>query len=110
MSIKPGSKWIHTSGEEYEVVCLANNHAEEGRRAEYPMTVVYKRLNDNTVWTRPVERWQSSFTRLPKYALYEHATRSQLPVQHVIVGGYIVNGRFVSSDRVPSEFELVEVD
>jgi len=80
------------------------------------MTVVYKRLHDNTAWARPVERWHGSFTRIPCHKLYELSTRTYVDVQHVVlnkdstVQGYIVGGRFVNSERVPSEFELVVVE
>lgn len=55
----PGQLWKHKNGCVYEVIMLANMTSE--RWDEYPPTVVYRRLIDQTVWSRPLSRWHGSF-------------------------------------------------
>lgn len=56
------SIWLHTSGERYRVILVANEGSD--RPGEYPITIVYRRLSDNTVWSRPFSRWYPSFTEI----------------------------------------------
>jgi len=57
-----GSTWIHKNGSTYTVLLLSNLNS--GRLDEYPPTVVYQRLNDLTVWNRPIALWYQSMTQL----------------------------------------------
>ncbi|MGZ8172970.1 MAG: hypothetical protein ACXWT0_03810 [Methylobacter sp.] len=52
--------WLHKNGYLYTVLIITNAKSE--RPDEYPVTVVYKRLIDNTIWSRPLSRWHGSFT------------------------------------------------
>lgn len=58
--IVPESVWRHHSGTECQVIMQTNVASE--RQDEFPPTVVYRRLADNSVWSRPVRRWYGSFT------------------------------------------------
>ena len=60
--IKPGSSWKHKSGRIYEIMTLANEHATLSDK--YPVTVVYRRKDDNTVWSRTLDRWDGSFEEI----------------------------------------------
>ena len=48
------SYWKHKAGESYQVILVANTKSE--RLEKYPVTVVYRRLIDNTIWSRPLSR------------------------------------------------------
>ena len=56
------SNWKHKGGNIYRVLIVANKASE--RLDEYPITVVYQRLVDKTVWSRPLTRWHGSFERI----------------------------------------------
>lgn len=56
-----GLKFKHKSGEIYEILHIANLHAEIEKRKKFPITIVYKRLSDNTIWTRPYSLWGDNF-------------------------------------------------
>jgi hypothetical protein len=54
------SVWRHKkTGDLYQVVLIANQ--ESTKIDEYPVTVVYRRLSDDTIWSRPLWRWDGSF-------------------------------------------------
>ena len=53
------SLWRHKNGDFYRVILIANKDSK--RIDEYPVTVVYKRLCDETIWCRPFYRWLGSF-------------------------------------------------
>jgi hypothetical protein len=53
-----GSIWKHKNGGVYQVVMIANATTE--KPDEYPITVVYKRISDRTIWSRPLSRWHGS--------------------------------------------------
>lgn len=55
------SIWKHKNGGLYAIVCIANVSTE--RQAEYPVTVVYKGVNNGKTWSRPLSRWYASFTK-----------------------------------------------
>lgn len=56
------SLWKHVkSGEQYRLLWIANTHAEESRKHEYPETAVYQRVADKTIWARPLESWTKNF-------------------------------------------------
>ena len=57
------SFWLHTSGAEYMVLMVANSASEQSDR--YPVTVVYRRYSDGTVWSRPLADWYRSFSPKP---------------------------------------------
>lgn len=55
----PGSTWAHKSGHHYLVLIVTNERTTKPE--EYPITVVYKRLSDGSIWSRPFDRWHTSF-------------------------------------------------
>lgn len=56
-----GSRWRHKrKGAEYEITEVANIHADEHRRDEYPVTISY-RGDDGKVWSRPESSWHQDF-------------------------------------------------
>lgn len=59
-----GSTWIHRSGQQYQVLLLANLGATTDRQDEFPFTVVYKD-GEGRIWSRPLSRWYDSFELLP---------------------------------------------
>jgi hypothetical protein len=56
-----GKQYKHHNGGLYEVVLLTN---ENSGNAKYTPTVVYKTLVNGNVWSRPIEDWDRSFTKL----------------------------------------------
>ena len=56
--------WKHKSGVNYVVILVSNTSADEDRKSEYPATVVYRRVSDNTYWSRPLSKWHESFTEI----------------------------------------------
>lgn len=52
------SIWVHYNGLEYKVIGIAN----DGTNPKYPITVVYKGVHNNKVWTRDLTDWYRSFT------------------------------------------------
>jgi hypothetical protein len=60
--IAPGVKFRHiSSGEIYEIITVSNLDAPIEKRKKFPITVVYKRLSDNTIWSRPYSSWIDKF-------------------------------------------------
>lgn len=59
---KVGSIWDHKNGSTYTVLMIYNRKSD--RQDEYPVTVIYERLSDGTVWSRPLSRWYGSFTEI----------------------------------------------
>lgn len=55
---KAGDCWTHRNGNIYEVMCLTNLPDEP----RYPTTVVYRNVNNGTLWSRPLSDWFRSFT------------------------------------------------
>lgn len=58
----PGSLWRHSNCSLYRVLIITNKSTK--KPGEYPVTVVYQRLEDGTVWSRPFSRWYPSFTEV----------------------------------------------
>lgn len=58
-----GSLWQHYNGAEYEVILIANLHSQ---REEYPVTVVYRGVSNQLVWSRPLSDWYRSMKSLGK--------------------------------------------
>ena len=58
------SKWKHKSGKCYKVLSVANIHADNDRKNEYPVTVIYQCISDHKVWSRTLDRWHIDFTEL----------------------------------------------
>jgi hypothetical protein len=54
--VYPGSDLVHTNGNEYRVMHLANAYSENER---YPVMVVYSGQNGR-VWCRPLSDWHRS--------------------------------------------------
>ena len=102
MAIKVGSQWVHlASGAEYEVIVLANGTADLDRMSEYPLTVVYKRLHDGTIWSRPIDRWHGGFERVPQYQV------DGMKVRHIVLSGKTIKGYLV---EVPGGCDYVEAN
>ena len=61
---KPGQIWRHRNGIKYEVLMLANEHADnQALQALYPTTVVYRTCSFRVrVWARPLHDWHRSMT------------------------------------------------
>ena len=59
--IKPEQKtiWEHKNGDQYQVIMFSNLDSE--RHDEYPPTITYQRLKDDTIWSRPLSKWYQSF-------------------------------------------------
>lgn len=55
---QPREVWTHTSGRDYTVLLIANQHSENPK---YPPTVVYEGDNGR-VWSRPLSDWHRSMT------------------------------------------------
>ncbi len=58
MEVKPGSTWMHYSGNRYTVICVANEESEYPEK--YPVTVVY-RSEFNRIWSRPLAGFLDNF-------------------------------------------------
>jgi hypothetical protein len=56
------SHWIHTNGEEYEVICYTNTATTLPEK--YPITVIYSGRNGK-IWSRPLADWHRSMTPVP---------------------------------------------
>lgn len=54
-----GARWRHNSGAFYNVLEVANTNADEERRDEYPVLIVYMG-DDGRVWARTLEKWLGS--------------------------------------------------
>lgn len=54
------SKWRHTNGLKYKVICITNL---ESKNPKYERQVVYKGKNGN-IWSRPLSDWYRSFTEI----------------------------------------------
>lgn len=59
LTVKPGQSWRHINGNEYEVLCIANEYSS--RPAEYPMTVVYKGKNGK-IWAKTMVNFLTKMT------------------------------------------------
>ena len=58
-----GSKWIHSLGEKYEVITMANKETTTDR---YPVTVIYKNMSNGIIWSRSLSDWHRSMMPLPE--------------------------------------------
>lgn len=56
-----GSNWVHKRGNEYEVLAIANVHAKDERREDYPLLVIYQGL-DGKIWSRGVISWNKTMS------------------------------------------------
>ncbi len=54
-----GSVWMHTNGNRYFVLHIANEYSKYPER--YPITVVYQGENGR-IWCRPLADWRRSMT------------------------------------------------
>ncbi len=54
-----GSRWRQSNGVEYEVVALANGTSE---LPEYPVTVVYRNIENGEIWALKLEDWYRNMT------------------------------------------------
>tara|TARA_R110000851_G_scaffold309817_1_gene469378 strand:+ start:245 stop:544 length:300 start_codon:yes stop_codon:yes gene_type:complete len=52
-----GSKWLHNNGNKYEVITISNSLTSTDR---YPVTVVYRNVNNGTIWNRSLSDWHRS--------------------------------------------------
>lgn len=51
------------TGNDYELIAVANSYADISRKDEYPSTAVYKDRN-GYVWARPLADFLGSFTQI----------------------------------------------
>lgn len=56
------SHWIHTNGQEYEVIGYTNTATTMPEK--YPVTVIYSGRNGK-IWSRPLADWHRSMTPVP---------------------------------------------
>lgn len=49
------------TGDYYEVIAIANLLATREKEQEFPVTIVYKRLYDGTIWSSPLGSFLESF-------------------------------------------------
>ncbi len=68
--LSPQSRWRHTNGNLYTVLCVANEFTE--RPEQYPPTVVYQGDNGR-IWSRPVSDWSRSMTLVNEVAAFRVA-------------------------------------
>jgi len=61
--VVPGSVWIHRNSNEYTVLDVANQHANDRKR--YPLMVVYVD-KENRTWAKPIGRFLAGMTRVSK--------------------------------------------
>jgi hypothetical protein len=61
VDIPVGSLWRHTNGNIYRVLFISNMTSA---KEEYPPTVNYINIGNQTVWSRPVSKWYKSMTLL----------------------------------------------
>lgn len=62
LGVTAGSEWVHTNGNKYRVLCVANEHTAHPDK--YPITVVYQGENLK-IWSRPLNDWHRSMA--PNY-------------------------------------------
>ena len=60
--VKPKQEWTHRNGIAYEVLLLTNENADEANKVNYPITVVYRNIQNGLTWSRPLSDWHRSFT------------------------------------------------
>jgi len=60
-----GSKWKHHNGNEYIVYDITNEHAEPGRREEYPVTVSYRGIVNGRKWSKPLANFLTKMEPVP---------------------------------------------
>jgi hypothetical protein len=59
-----GTIYQHKNGEKYKVILITNLFASPYRRDEYPITIIYRNIGDETIWSRPLYRWKGNFTEI----------------------------------------------
>lgn len=52
-TVEIGSTWLHKNGNIYEVLLITNKYADDNKKDEYPLTVVYQGP-DGKIWSKPV--------------------------------------------------------
>lgn len=62
-TVRVNSKWVHTNGNEYEVITIANSETMTDR---YPVTVIYRNVDNGTIWSRSLNDWHRSMTLKPE--------------------------------------------
>lgn len=56
-----GSTWRHPeTGHLYGVILIANENRDPERKSDYPITIVYKRIADETFWAVSEDQWPGS--------------------------------------------------
>lgn len=59
--IKPGTCWRHRNGNAYQIIAVSNQPNEE----RYPLTVVYRGIDNDRIWSRRADDWERSMTHAP---------------------------------------------
>ena len=65
-SVKVNALYQHTSGRIYQVIAVTN--AGTTNEQKYPVTVVYQNVVNLTLWSRPLNDWNRSFTQVAQEA------------------------------------------
>lgn len=62
--IEMDSLWKHKNGNRYEVIAVANEHAEGVKTKTFPVIVVYRSLDDGKIWARNIAYFNRVMTEL----------------------------------------------
>ena len=54
------------SGELYQVYDYTNESADDERKDKYPVHISYRRISDETRWSRKLSDWHRSYDEVPK--------------------------------------------
>ena len=55
------SYWQHHNSNVYQVILITNT---ESNRDKYPVTICYRNMCNNTIWSRQYTDWHRSMTRI----------------------------------------------
>lgn len=62
--IEPDGVFQNHKGSKYEVVAVANQHAEGVKQKVFPITVVYRSLDDGKIWARSIAYFNRVMTAI----------------------------------------------
>lgn len=58
---KTGSRWTHHTGRVYEILGFANTKTS-APDPRYPVMIIYRNVDNGTIWSRQTSDWNRSFT------------------------------------------------
>ena len=64
IDIESDSVWQHENGNRYEVLCVANADAEGHKKKVFPVTVIYRSLDDGKIWARSITYFRRVMTEV----------------------------------------------